>query len=83
MSIELTHTQEKKAECTAKHANNERGQSMPGGIAGQSRKVSALLAGVEANVPASAGDLNLFMLSPMARFMGTIMHMARWRWPSL
>src|ERR1700682_4502488 len=59
MSIGLTHTQEKKAESTAKHANNERGQSMPGGIAGQSRKLSALLVGVEANVPANAGDLDI------------------------
>jgi UDP-N-acetylmuramoyl-L-alanyl-D-glutamate--2,6-diaminopimelate ligase len=59
MSIGLTHTQEKKAESTAKHANNERGQSMPGGIAGQSRKLNALLVGVEASVPASAGDLDI------------------------
>ena len=59
MSIGLRQTQEKKAESTAKHANNERGQSMPGGIAGQSRKLNALLLGVEASVPASAGDLDI------------------------
>src|ERR1700676_2401521 len=59
MSIGLRQTQEKKAESTAKHANNERGQSMPGGVAGQSRKLNALLLGVEASVPASAGDLDI------------------------
>src|ERR1700686_3833617 len=59
MSIGLTHTDEKKSDASAKHANNERGQSMPGGIAGLSSKLSALLDGVEANVPASAGDLDI------------------------
>src|ERR1700676_165048 len=59
MSIGLRQTQEKKAESTAKHANNERGQSMPGGVAGQSRKLNALLLGVEASVPASAGELDI------------------------
>src|SRR6266852_7163093 len=59
MSIGLTPTEEKKSDCTAKHANNERGQSMPGRIAGQSSKLSALLEGVEGRVPASAGDLDI------------------------
>src|SRR6202040_3889029 len=37
----------------------ERGHSMPGRIAGQSNKLSALFAGVEASVPANAGDLDI------------------------
>src|SRR6267378_2948102 len=59
MSIGLTSTEEKKSDSTAEHANNERGQSMPGRIAGQSSKLSALLEGVEGSVPASAGDLDI------------------------
>jgi UDP-N-acetylmuramoyl-L-alanyl-D-glutamate--2,6-diaminopimelate ligase len=59
MSIELTHPQEKKSGATAEHANNERGHSMPGRIADRSSKLSALFAGVEASVPASAGDLDI------------------------
>src|SRR6202049_3486117 len=59
MRIGLRQTQEKKAESTAKHANNERGQSMPGGIGGQSRKLNALLLGVEASVPPISGDLDI------------------------
>src|SRR5260370_36473737 len=48
MSIGLTHTEEKKSDSTAKHANNERGHSMPGRIAGRSSKLSALFAGLDA-----------------------------------
>src|SRR5712671_7638647 len=59
MSIGLTPTEEKKSDSTAEHANNERGQSMPGRIAGQSSKLSALLEGVEGSVPSSAGDLDI------------------------
>src|SRR5260370_5880928 len=59
MSIGLTHTEEKKSDSNAKHANNERGHSMPGRIAGRSSKLSALFAGVEASVPAGAGDLDI------------------------
>jgi UDP-N-acetylmuramoyl-L-alanyl-D-glutamate--2,6-diaminopimelate ligase len=59
MSIGLTHTDEKKSDASAKHGNNERGQSMPGGIAGRSSKLSALSDGVEAVVPAGAGDLDI------------------------
>src|SRR4029077_7406178 len=59
MSIGLTRTEEKKSDANAKHANNERGQSMPGRSASESSKLSALFAGVEASVPASAGDLDL------------------------
>src|SRR6266852_3182042 len=59
MSIGLTHTEEKKSDSTAKLANNERGHSMPGRIAGRSSKLSALFAGVEASVPAGAGDLDI------------------------
>jgi UDP-N-acetylmuramoyl-L-alanyl-D-glutamate--2,6-diaminopimelate ligase len=59
MSIGLTHTAEKKSDVSAEHANNERGHSMPGLTAGQSIKLSALLAGVEGSVPASASDLDI------------------------
>jgi len=59
MSIGLTHTEEKKSDATAKHANNERGHSMPGRIASESSKLSALLVGVEASVPAEAGGLDI------------------------
>src|ERR1700736_5050025 len=59
MSIGLTYTEEKKSDSAAKHANNERGHSMPGRIAGQSSKLSALLVGVQARVPAPAGDLDI------------------------
>src|ERR1700738_4585871 len=59
MSIGLTHTEEKKSDSTAEHANNERGHSMPGRIAGQSSKLSALLVDVAASVPTLAGDLDI------------------------
>src|SRR6266849_8663786 len=59
MSIGLTRTEEEKSDATAKHANNERGHLMPGRIAGQNNKLSALFAGVEASVPSSAGDLDI------------------------
>src|SRR5260370_7790776 len=59
MSIGFTHTEEKESDSTAKHADNERGHSMAGRIAGQSSKLSALFVGVDANVPASAGDLDI------------------------
>src|SRR5712692_6803920 len=59
MSIGLTHTEEKKSDSTAKLANNERGHSMLDCIAGRSSKLSALFAGVEASVPAGAGDLDI------------------------
>src|SRR6266852_1246468 len=59
MSIGLTHTEEKKSDSTAKLANNERGHSMLDRIAGRSSKLSALFAGVEASVPAGAGDLDI------------------------
>ena len=59
MSIGLTPTEEKKSDANAKHANNERGQSMPGRSASESSKLSALFAGVEASVPASVGDLDI------------------------
>jgi UDP-N-acetylmuramoyl-L-alanyl-D-glutamate--2,6-diaminopimelate ligase len=59
MNIGLTHTEEKKSDATAKHANNERGHSMPGRIASENSKLSALLVGVEASVPAEAGDLDI------------------------
>src|SRR5260370_7349063 len=59
MSIGLTYTEEKKSDSSAKHANNERGHSMPGRIAGQSSKLSTLLVGVEASVPTAAGELDM------------------------
>src|SRR5260221_6120345 len=59
MSIGLTYTEEKKSDSSAKHANNERGHSMPGRIAGQSSKLSTLLVGVEASVPTAAGELDI------------------------
>src|SRR5712664_1769724 len=59
MSIGLTRTEQEKSDATAKHANNERGHFMPGRIAGQNKKLSALFAGVEASMPASAGDLDI------------------------
>src|SRR5216684_157149 len=59
MSIGLTRTEQEKSDATAKHANNERGHFMPGRIAGQNNKLSALFAGVEASMPASAGDLDI------------------------
>src|SRR6266481_3064862 len=59
MSIGLTRTEEEKNDTTAKHVNNERGHSMPGRIASESRKLSALLVGVEASAPAEAGDLDI------------------------
>ena len=59
MSIELTHAEEKRDDSGLKDANNERGHSMPGRIAGQSSKLSTLFAGVEADVPASAGELDI------------------------
>jgi UDP-N-acetylmuramoyl-L-alanyl-D-glutamate--2,6-diaminopimelate ligase len=59
MSIGLTHPEEKKNDSTLKDANNERGHSMPGRMAGQSSKLSTLFAGVEADVPARAGDLEI------------------------
>src|SRR5712675_3751115 len=59
MSIELMHAEEKRDDSRLKDANNERGHSMPGRIAGQSSKLSTLFAGVEADVPASAGDLDI------------------------
>src|SRR5712671_6125905 len=59
MSIELMHAEEKRDDSRLKDANNERGHSMPGRIAGQNNKLSALFAGVEASMPASAGDLDI------------------------
>src|SRR5260370_36270425 len=59
MSIGLTYTEEKKSESRAKHANNERGPSRTGRIAGQSSKLSTLLVGVEASVPTAAGELDM------------------------
>src|SRR5258707_14953617 len=59
MSIGLTYTEEKKSDSSAKHANNERGHSMPGRIAGQSSKLSTLLVGVEASVPTAAGEMEM------------------------
>jgi UDP-N-acetylmuramoyl-L-alanyl-D-glutamate--2,6-diaminopimelate ligase len=59
MSIGLTPAEEKKNDSTAENANNERGHSMPGRIAGQSSKLSALLVDVAASVPAAAGDLDI------------------------
>src|SRR5712664_1914473 len=59
MSIGLTRTEQEKSDATAKHANNERGHFMPGRIAGQNKKLSALFAGVEASMPASAGNLDI------------------------
>ncbi len=53
------HTEEKKSDSTSKHGNNERGHPMPGRIASQNSRLSALFAGVEASVPASAGDLDV------------------------
>src|SRR5258707_9321281 len=70
MSIGLTYTEEKKSDSSAKHANNERGHSMPGRIAGQSSKLSTLLVGVEASVPTAAGELGVRPVgcdSPKAR----------------
>jgi UDP-N-acetylmuramoyl-L-alanyl-D-glutamate--2,6-diaminopimelate ligase len=57
MSIELTHTEEKKRDSTARHTDDERG--MPGHASGTSSKLSALLQGVEASVAAKAGDLEI------------------------
>src|SRR5712671_1353292 len=59
MSIELMHAEEKRDDSRLKDANNERGHSMPGRIAGQNIKLSTLFAGVEADVPASAGELDI------------------------
>jgi UDP-N-acetylmuramoyl-L-alanyl-D-glutamate--2,6-diaminopimelate ligase len=57
MSIGLTPAQEKKNDSASKDKNNERGHPMPGRIAGQSSKLSALFVGTEATVPPSASDL--------------------------
>jgi UDP-N-acetylmuramoyl-L-alanyl-D-glutamate--2,6-diaminopimelate ligase len=59
MSIALTHTEEKKSDFAANCGNNERGQFMPGLIAKQNNKLSTLFVGVEASVPANAGDLEI------------------------
>src|SRR5260370_7303621 len=59
MSIGLTRTEEEKSDATAKHASNERGHFMPERIAGQNNKLSALFAGVEASMPATAGNLDI------------------------
>jgi UDP-N-acetylmuramoyl-L-alanyl-D-glutamate--2,6-diaminopimelate ligase len=59
MSIGLTHTEQKKSDAASKPANNELGSSMPGRVAGQSSKLSALLSGVEGSVPASGVDLEI------------------------
>src|SRR5712671_4757956 len=59
MSIELMHAEEKRDDSRLKDANNERGHSMPGRIAGQSSKLSTLFAGVEADVPSTAAGLDI------------------------
>src|SRR5260221_3558063 len=70
MSIGLTYTEEKKSDSSAKHANNERGHSMPGRIAGQSRNLSMLLVGVEASVPTAAGELDMRQVACDSRKVG-------------
>jgi UDP-N-acetylmuramoyl-L-alanyl-D-glutamate--2,6-diaminopimelate ligase len=62
MSIGFTHTEEKESDSTAKRADNE-GHSMAGRIGTQSSKLSALFVGVDANVPANAGDLDIRQVS--------------------
>jgi UDP-N-acetylmuramoyl-L-alanyl-D-glutamate--2,6-diaminopimelate ligase len=57
MSIGLTHVEEKGRDSAAQHADD--GRDMPGRIAGQSSKLSALLEGVEAKLPANAGELDI------------------------
>src|SRR5579859_5188082 len=59
MSIGLTHSEQKKSDAASKPANNELGSSMPGRVAGQSSKLSALLNGVEGSVPAGGVDLEI------------------------
>ena len=59
MSIGFTHAEEKESDSTAQRADNERGHSMAGRIGTQSSKLSAVFAGVDANVPASAGGLDI------------------------
>src|SRR5712671_6413268 len=59
MSIELMHAEEKRDDSRLKDANNERGHSMPGRIAGQNNKLSALFAGVEASMPSTAAGLDI------------------------
>jgi UDP-N-acetylmuramoyl-L-alanyl-D-glutamate--2,6-diaminopimelate ligase len=63
MSIGFTHAEEKESDSTAKRADNERGHSMAGRIGTQSSKLGALFVGVDANVPASAGDLDIRQVS--------------------
>jgi UDP-N-acetylmuramoyl-L-alanyl-D-glutamate--2,6-diaminopimelate ligase len=59
MSIGLAHTEEKQRDSTAKQSNDERGHLMPVRVSNHSSKLSALFAGVEASVPALAGDLDI------------------------
>jgi UDP-N-acetylmuramoyl-L-alanyl-D-glutamate--2,6-diaminopimelate ligase len=59
MSIGLTPAEEKKNDSASKDTNNERGHSMPGRIAGQSSKLSALFVGTEASAPPNASDLEI------------------------
>jgi UDP-N-acetylmuramoyl-L-alanyl-D-glutamate--2,6-diaminopimelate ligase len=59
MSIGLTHTEEKQRDSSAKQSNDERGHLMPVRVPNYSGKLSALLEGVAANVPALAGGLEI------------------------
>jgi UDP-N-acetylmuramoyl-L-alanyl-D-glutamate--2,6-diaminopimelate ligase len=59
MSIGLTHTEEKQRDSSAKQSNDERGHLMPVRVPNYSGKLSALLEGVAANMPARAGDLEI------------------------
>jgi UDP-N-acetylmuramoyl-L-alanyl-D-glutamate--2,6-diaminopimelate ligase len=59
MSIGLTHTEEKQRDSTPKQSNDERGHPVPARVSNQSSKLSAVFAGVEASVPAPAGDLDI------------------------
>ncbi|HXN51038.1 MAG TPA: UDP-N-acetylmuramoyl-L-alanyl-D-glutamate--2,6-diaminopimelate ligase [Candidatus Acidoferrum sp.] len=58
MSIALTHTEEKQRDSTATQSNDERGHLMPVRVPNES-KLSALFEGVEASVPAEAGQLDI------------------------
>jgi UDP-N-acetylmuramoyl-L-alanyl-D-glutamate--2,6-diaminopimelate ligase len=58
MSIGLTHAEEKQRDSAAAESKDERGHAMPVREANQS-KLSALFAGVDASIPASAGDLDI------------------------
>src|SRR6476660_1060306 len=59
MSMGLTHTEEKLRDSTGKQSKDERGQLMPVRAPNHGGKMSALLEGVAASVPAWAADLEI------------------------